>query len=41
LLGGVSETAKNSYFLKTIKLPPHDKIKIKFRFAFLDSWDGE
>lgn len=41
ILGGYGKSGMDSIITKTINLPPHYMLKIKFRLILLDSWDDE
>ncbi|CAD8114329.1 unnamed protein product [Paramecium sonneborni] len=41
LFGGYNKCAQYSLITKVIELPSHYLLKIRFRVAYIDSWDGE
>lgn len=41
LFGGFNIFGKGTKVSKTLKLPPHYRLKFKFLFAKIDSWDSE
>ncbi|CAD8197977.1 unnamed protein product [Paramecium pentaurelia] len=41
LLGGFSKTGQKSKIIKSINLPVHCFVKIKFSFVFIDKWENE
>ncbi|CAD8213792.1 unnamed protein product [Paramecium pentaurelia] len=41
ILGGLVKNGQKSKIIKSINLPVHSQIKIKFKFIFIDKWDSE
>jgi len=41
IIGGFGIGGKNIWFKKTVNLPPHKKVTLKFTAWAVDSWDNE
>lgn len=41
ILGGYGCFGRGTILTKSINLPPHDLLKIKIRYVFIDTWENE
>ncbi|CAD8092480.1 unnamed protein product [Paramecium primaurelia] len=41
ILGGQGCFGKGTILTRRLNLPPHDKLKLKLRYIFIDTWDNE